>query len=214
MGAKMSDKIPSSVKSFLSHVSLVTKIHGVNLDIAKSRFVECGGSRCNGFFVENPKPILAVASKQPMNKWLPILAHEYSHMTQWVEKSPVWTENFVGGFETMEIIDLWIAGKIELSKEQLDDYISKARNVELDCEKRTVNIIKLFGLPIKIEEYIQKANAYVFFYKIIKNTRSWYKIGKEPYNIRSVWRWMPKDFNNNYDWLTSIQYEVLKDLTE
>lgn len=210
----MHKKYSRSVQFFLSHVKHVAKIHGIKLMLVNSRFVECGGNRCNGFFVEKPKPILAVATKQSLNKWLPILAHEYSRMIQWIENSPLWAENYIGGYETVDIINLWIEHKIELSKEQLNDYIQRIQNIELDCEKRTVNNIRLFGLPIKIEEYIQKANSYIFFYKIIRHSRCWYKIGKEPYNLRSVWRWMPKDFNNSDGRPNTVQYEVLLDLTE
>lgn len=213
MGEIVSKKYPRSIQFFLSHVKHIAKIHGVKLLLVDNRSVSARGKLSNGLFMESP-PTLVVAMKQPIDKWLPVLLHEYSHMTQWIDELPLFTDRYIDGFGINSLITLWINHRIELSKEQLNDYIQRIQNLELDCEKRTVNNIKLFGLPIKIDEYIQKANSYIFFYKIVRHSRCWYKIGKEPYNLRKVWRWMPKDFNNNDGRPDMVQYEVLLDLTE
>lgn len=90
-------------------------------------------------------------------------------------------------FETVDIVMLWIENKIELNENQLDEYIKLSRNVELDCERRSVSKIEAFNLPINVKEYIQKANSYIFFYTAMKKTKAWYVPGKEPYRNKEVW---------------------------
>ena len=48
-----------------------------------------GNVRCSGWFDEENKE-LVVAINRP--DWIEILAHEYSHLTQWVEQIKVWKQ--------------------------------------------------------------------------------------------------------------------------
>lgn len=61
-----------------------------------------------------------------------------------------------------------------------------------------------FDLPIDLEKYVQRANAYVYFYTAMKSTRKWYTIGKEPYNTESIWKHLPPHFNLDYDAIPTI----------
>lgn len=200
------DFLPLEVKTFIAHLQILTEHNGVDLRLSPERevFFKIGGKGCNGFFEDNSTyPILAVATGQPLEQWFPILIHESSHMDQWMEQIPEWTGNVIGSMEMMEIVDLWCDDIVELSPEQLNRYISAGQRVELDCEIRTVEKIKQYNLQIDIDEYIQKANAYVWFYAMIKETRAWYEIGKEPYNDEQIWTMMPKVF------LKASDYETL-----
>jgi hypothetical protein len=69
--------------------------------------------------------------------------------------------------------------------------------MELDCEKRSVAKIKQFKLPINIKEYIQKANAYIFFYRALSKTRKWTTKDKSPYTVEAVWKKMPSKLLNS-----------------
>ena len=116
-------------------------------------------------------------------------------MDQWVEKVPEWTEN-VG----MDNIEKWLNGDDTVNMNNIDNEIRTSIIVEVDCEKRTVEKIKKYGLDsiINIDEYIQKSNAYVLFYLWMRKNRKWYTIGKEPYNIPDVVNIMPKTFDIDY----------------
>ena len=121
-------------------------------------------------------------------------------MDQWVEKVPEWTEN--GG---MDNIEKWLNGDDTVNMNNIDNEIRTSIIVEVDCEKRTVEKIKKYGLDsiINIDEYIQKSNAYVLFYLWMRKNRKWYTIGKEPYNIPDVVNVMPKTFDIDYTILDS-----------
>jgi hypothetical protein len=90
----------------------------------------------------------------------------------------------------------------------IDNEIRTSIIVEVDCEKRTVEKIKKYGLDsiINIDEYIQKSNAYVLFYLWMRKNRKWYTIGKEPYNIPDVVSVMPKTFDIDY---TELSPDIL-----
>jgi len=79
-------------------------------------------------------------------------------------------------------------------------HIDLVKELELDNEKRSVKIIKEFGLDscINVEDYTRKANAYIQFYNYIKTTRRWSDPKNSPYNNNTVIQAMPKVFRMNY----------------
>lgn len=186
------------VLRFCDHIKETAKKHGVLFTLSPESHTPYPTTKdlVNGYLVEFPQKQLAVACGKPMEQWLPILAHESSHLDQLIEKSHYWYDSYVPGttFETVDIIMLWIENKIELNETQLNNYIKLSRNVELDCERRTAEKIKTFDLPIDITEYIQKANSYIFFYTAMKTTKAWYIPGKEPYRTKEVWSLCPTEF--------------------
>jgi len=146
----------------------------------------------SGFFVAQPTPVLGVAIGKEPEEWLEILAHESSHMDQWAENSPAWTGNIMSdGREAVDWIDEWISGK-ELSQEVLEKAVVAAKAVELDCEVRTISKIRSFSLPLLVEKYAQRANAYVHFYSHVAKTRTWNETGRAPYQLEEVWGKAPK----------------------
>lgn len=166
-----------------------------------------GGFPCSGYFVDYETPTLAVAIGKPVNEWTMVLAHESSHMDQWSEGAPEWKDNFVNGKESVDYIDEWCSGK-DFSEEELDDFVKRSIAVERDCEMRTIQKAKEYQLPINIDEETQKANSYILFYTMIKETRKWNKPGRAPYQIKEVWSQMPKTFDMDY----SVVPENLKKL--
>jgi hypothetical protein len=154
------------------------------------------GTEVNGYFIEIPFPKCAAAIGKPIQLWLPIALHEFCHMDQYLEQSSYWEDRLLPGstIEAAEILMLWVQKKIELSEEQRREYITRARDVELDCEMRAVEKIKKFGLPLSIPEYIKKANSYLFFYTAMEYLQRWYLPDREPYNVPEVWKHAPDVF--------------------
>ena len=146
---------------------------------------------------------LHCAMGQPEEQWLPLSAHEFAHFTQWNEQCEAWMNYVIEVKFNNNIHDVgdimwhWVNGE-EVSEELLDASITASREVELDCERRTLKLIEKFGLPIDSEDYAQKANAYVHFYNSIRSERQWYEIDKEPYNTKEVVELMPFDLDRDY----------------
>ena len=198
---KLTESDITKIKVFIEDLKIYTKENNIKLILSPEKGVQFseGGILCNGYF-DDITSTLACALGKDVSQWLVILLHESCHMDQWVEKVPEWTEN-VG----MDNIEKWLNGDDTVNMNNIDNEIRTSIIVEVDCEKRTVEKIKKYGLDsiINIDEYIQKSNAYVLFYLWMRKNRKWYTIGKEPYNIPDVVNVMPKTFDIDYTILDS-----------
>lgn len=183
--------------------------HGVKFVTTDTEHVQypVGSVPVSGYFIDYGKPELGVAIGRPVEIWSATLAHESSHMDQWLEKSKYWIGNYINDKEAVDYLDEWIAGT-EYTPEEIDTYVNAAIGVEWDCERRTVEKIKEYNLPLDPIEETQKANSYILFYTMLKETRKWNKPGKAPYLIKEVWSQMPKTFDIDY----SVVPENIKDL--
>ena len=193
---KLTESDITKVKVFIEDLKIYTKENNIKLVLSPEKGVKFseGGILCNGYF-DDITSTLACALGKDVSQWLVILLHESCHMDQWVEKVTEWTEN-----AGMDNIEKWLNGDDSVNMKNIDNEIRTSIIVEVDCEKRTVEKIKKYGLDsiINIDEYIQKSNAYVLFYLWMRKNRKWYTIGKEPYNIPDVVNVMPKTFDIDY----------------
>lgn len=188
------DNIPKNVTNFLRRELKKCKDNGVRIHMPSSTNLFDLSGNCSGYFDENPLT-LAVAVKGSYKKWLPVFVHESCHMDQWLEQDPVWTKR-VSRYKALNLFDKWLSGKIKLDKYIKKDLIDCILNIELDCEKRTVEKIIRNKLPIKLETYIRKSNAYVWSYRILQKTRSWDHC--TVYDHPLVLKTMPTEFIEDY----------------
>ncbi len=193
---KLTKEEIEKVKLFIDHLKNFAKENNIKLFLSPEKGVSLGGPNilCNGYF-DGDNRLLACAMGKDISYWLLILLHESSHMDQFLENDPAWTNN-IGLVQT----DEWLAGKEDVDLNVIAEEIRTSIDIEVDCEKRTVEKIKKWSLDkiIDTEEYIQKSNAYILFYLWMKKNRSWYTIGKEPYNIDEIVSIMPKTFDIDY----------------
>jgi hypothetical protein len=182
-------------QDFLDFVKRECKKHGVSVKITKGNYIrtiENGKAfHCSGYFDAESR-VLAAASGHAM--FLEVLAHEYCHLTQWVEQCKAWTDQETE--DSMGKVWAWIAGK---NVRNVDRHLNRATMLELDNEKRTVKIIKKFKLPIDIDTYVQKSNAYVLYYQHMKYTRKWCNRKNSPYKVPEIFENMSKKFNMKYN---------------
>lgn len=177
-------------QDFIQYVKSRCKEHGVKCSLRNSKFVKMEGHvKCSGWFDEEV-PELVVSMNRP--DWIEILAHEYSHLTQFVEQIPVWTE----GVTSLPVVWAWLDGK---DHPKIDYHIDSAKELELDNEQRTVKIIQAFELNIDLDHYIKKANAYIMFYNWLKQTRRWSSPHNSPYKNQRLVDAMSSKFNMNYN---------------
>ena len=206
----LTEEQQSKINKFISDLEQKCSEHNINLLIPNTPGVQypSGNTLTNGYF-DSDNRVLACATGKELNQWLPILIHEASHMDQYLENDPVFIES-LGLDETFK----WNEGSEDVDFNKIDREIESGIAVEVDCEKRTVEKIKQYGLEfvVGIEEYIQKSNAYVLFYLWMRKNRSWYKIGFEPYNVKSVYSKMPKTFEIDYTTMTQDVSEAFDDL--
>jgi hypothetical protein len=191
--------IPQEAQEFLNRVKADCKKHKFKLSLRKTKYVMAGkGIKCGGYF-DSENRMLVVATNRP--DWLELFVHEYAHMTQWMENCPAWkyTENIT------DEIDRWLSGENVPNIEQI---IVSTRALELDNEKRSVELIKRFNLPVDLSHYVQKANGYIYFYTWIMTTRRWAKPGNSPYSNEKVISTMPNEFQDSYEELPDYVRQI------
>ena len=165
---------------------------------------------CSGLFEDEPDPCLSVNCAKNLEDWLIIFVHESCHKDQFLEKTPEWTNKIGSLYDPLDIFDMWVDGHIELKKKQLKPVLKYITEIELDCEKRSVEKIKMNNLPINLQDYIQKSNAYVWYYHAVSKYRSYTK-KQSPYSNSNIWTKMPVDFDCNY---SKINSKMLKLFTK
>lgn len=158
---------------------------GIHIVMSPSNYIYYKDTgKINGCFDEE-NATLSFSVGHELKEWLSLFVHEYCHFCQWFDNADVWQHE-----DTFEELNSWIEHKIELSPERVNEIITPTQLLEWDCEKRVLECIKDWSLPIPTREYTRKARAYVIFYEYIKKHRKWYKIGNEPYRTEEVLKLM------------------------
>ena len=192
-----------NVRAFINHVKGHCKEVGIKCDIRPVKYLVLSGNiRCSGYFCEETMR-LVVAGKS--KDWLGVLAHEYAHLTQWQDKSTnIWNTGSTG----VTHLDDWLGGKkIRSIKKAIDQSIK----LELDNEKRTVKLIKKWCLPIDLNDYIKKANAYLLSYRWMRVTRKWSKPNNSPYGNKAIIAAMPPNFSLDYKTIAGKYLKLYKE---
>jgi hypothetical protein len=184
----------AKVKAFVSHVKAECKRKGIRVELRKSKNLNLGqGMRCSGYFDEGNSR-LVVAANHPLS--LGVLVHEFGHFTQWDERLPIWDK----ACHAIACIEEWLNGK---EVKNIKKWLALSRDLELDNEKRAVKIIKEFNLPVDIDLYIKRANAYVLFYNWMLISRKWSKPTNSPYRNTLLLDACSNKFNMRYDKLSA-----------
>ena len=177
-------------QSFVDYVKKECRSRKVKFDLRKrSGYLRLSGNiKCSGYFDGDFKELVVAAKRKD---WVEILVHEYGHLTQWAEQCEEWV-----ACGNVDHVDRWLAGE---EVEDVFDHIRTLRNLELDNEKRSVELIKRFDLPVDIKTYIKKANGYVYFYTWMMKTRRWSELENSPYSNENIINAMPEEFQEDYE---------------
>jgi hypothetical protein len=151
------------------------------------------------FGAEKGEEEFVVALKHPMG--FEILIHEYCHFLQWKYDRRLWDKSLL----TYDILFDWInyprfqyginLKDHEVSQAELDQSLHDILEIEHDCEKRALKLLK--NCPIEdfdIEKYVRAANAYLWSYHINRELRT---RPKNPIYSERVLEHMPNTFNPN-----------------
>lgn len=188
----------SNVKNAIKDIRKKAKQNNVKVILSKKKIIEYDKKiYVSGYFDYNKPTKLAVAINKPQKDWIMVLMHESSHMDQWIEKSKIWVDAINRTTDSVTLLEYWIQNKIQLSDFKINMIIKRNRNLELDCERRAIKKALKYNIKINIQEEIQKANSYIYFYTMLKYSRTWYTTA--PYYVKEVWSQMPKTFDNDYN---------------
>lgn len=119
-----------------------------------------------------------------------ILLHEYCHFLQWKTDRKLWDKSN----ETYDVLFNWISDPdLVLSDSDLDKSLYDILEIEHDCEKRALKIVK--NSPIEdfdTDKYIRAINAYLWSYHINRELRI---KPKRPIYSERVLEHMPSSFS-------------------
>lgn len=191
---------------FEKYLSDQCKKHNVEFVVSQKTRVFYQDTTCNGFFESHypinysfesitngifPQllednhslnPVLAAAKGGKTDiEFYSLLAHEYSHLCQFFEKSKYWPtkqnfEDWESIFSTTPTPNHQIAWE-------------KIVMVEADCEMRVIQLINDLSLEIDTTKYAQAANSYLYFYTWCLKNKKWYTTA--PYEIPAIVNLMP-----------------------
>ena len=185
-------KLSKKDKEFMELVKSECKKYKVSCKLKDVKYLKPTPSiRCTGYF-DDENRTLQVAMKQRDS--FEVLVHEYCHLTQWIDKVPVYTK----ANKYLLAVDKWIEGT-DLQDSVIDAAIQGCVDLELDNEKRSLKLIDVYGLSIDKELYVKKANAYLYFYHWMRKTRKWSAPKNLPYRNKRINDAMPTTFKGKYD---------------
>lgn len=191
----------------LIHVMGDCRRHGVKLVLSAQEYLD---DKTVGWFSAVPNTKideheLVIATGRPIDDWMPTLLHEYNHMQQWLEDPVLFARRDVLEGKVFE----WIDHKIELTDVEADEACIEAARLELDAEKRTVQLIKDWAITDIIDPvvYAQKGVAYGNFYKAVRRFRKWYRPDSSPYRIDQIRMQFPTEIDP--EWLPTEHHMKL-----
>ena len=177
-------------REFLAFVRGRCEKHGVEFVAKQTEDVATRGEiKCSGYFDEEK---LVLCMDRSPRRWVRALAHEYSHLWQYVHKTKAWVECD----DAEDIIDRWIGGE-EFPMHKILDCMQRTIACELEAEKKAVTIMKAYKLPVNIDRYIRGANSYLYFYLWAVIRREWY-VQANPDAADQVVRTLPNKFQPHY----------------
>lgn len=91
------------------------------------------------------------------------------------------------------MIDSWFAGK-EYAERDLSRAFRIVRTMERDAERRSVELIQKYELPVNLDLYIKRANCYIYAHFIMERHRKFWAFKQDPFYSRKVLAIMPNDF--------------------
>lgn len=189
---------------FVEHVKNTCKTFNVQCKLKNTKYLKLDAkNRCSGYFDESV-PVLACAMNRPDS--FEILVHEFAHFTQWAEQCTAWT-NAMNGGAYIKFNDMLDGKKVR----NLSHYLGLCRDLELDNEIRSVSLINKFKLPIDKNQYIKKANSYIYFYNWMMISKRWCKSNNSPYNNKRLMEVMPSHFKNDYTVLPGHIEQIFKE---
>ena len=150
------------------------------LEISQKILYDYGGKitflpkQADSYF-EFDSNLLGIFSIRPRNKtvWLETYIHEYCHFLQKLYKTDAYREYMKMRKGCYSLIYNWLFLHENTSKSDIKRAFALTRNLEHECEKMSVLLVRQFDLPINTEQIQRKGNAYLCFYHAVEKHRQW-----------------------------------------
>ena len=191
---------------FVKHAKRLCRRHGVSLRFLNKKYASTDGrDKVQGFFCEgdeDDKPQIVIAKKNNRTDWLGTLCHELGHMFQWLEGDLTYAALDYSGTDANAIFD-----ETDRPLEERKHAMLLVLANELDAERRAVDMILKWGLPINTVRYIKQSNAILYFHHIAIETKRWAE--RKTLNSKRILDKMPSTFDNDYSTIPDEMKHVM-----
>lgn len=180
-------------EEFVAYIIKKTLKAGISLKLINEESVPYDNDEkntCSGYFDEHE---IVVATKKKESDWVGVLAHEYCHLTQ--KLNNVFQEKI--DYEASNNLEKGITGK-RVSSKKFKESVDRVQAMELDNERRTIRLLKRLKVELDYDNYIRKANSYIYLYTLIKKYRKWIMPNCPPYKFKEITNLMPTKFLKDY----------------
>jgi hypothetical protein len=157
---------------------------GIDIELRDTKYVINGNQRCLGYFDIHSSKI--VVAKNSEENYIGTLVHEYCHFLQYLDNK----KDFLRKIVSITTIIKWINGS---EQKNIKKHIDIIKDLELDNEIRTVDVLKKYKTSVDINHYIKSANSAILSFNLLKKNRKW--------NYRMIEEWrdkMPSKLNIKY----------------
>lgn len=173
-------------RRFMRHIAAHLREYGFRLIYGRGETVNAGGYRIPAY-MDDANRIVRVARKARC--WFQNLVHEYAHFLQWLDGARV----FTGSAPHINRVDRWLGGK-DCDAVALRRSFRAIRDLEMDCERRTVELIRRHGLSIDVRRYTKHAHLYIYGHYLMEQTRKPWPFSRSIYRSRRLVEMAPSTF--------------------
>lgn len=197
---------PKIYSHFIDDTLEIADKNRITIRVSEDKLVyenETDKTGCVGYFSSYNRELAISVYDKNIIKWVGLLVHESCHMDQYLEDRVFWNRCINGTANFFE----WLDHKREFTPRQLEKNRNLAIELELDCEKRSIEKIKKYKLPIDIKQYKQKSNTYFYGIMYCGVKRNWYN---RIYSKKAIWSLAPDRFQRRYTDIPPRMYQVFE----
>lgn len=158
-------------------------------------------SRVSGYYSKQAKTIMVKFDEF----YLETLLHEYCHYLQYQSKKPITKDIDYH----LNIMWKWLNKEIEIDIKLVKKSILAVQNLELDCERMVLKLVKKYKLKIDLERYISIANVYIYFHNYVLRNRTWLKDDMGIESFEELLLLVPKDLKGKRNTMDEAWYYLM-----
>lgn len=176
----------SNVLKFIDQLKKDCKSNQIGLFLYDQKFIIDDGNKFGGWFCPVKKELHCSFPNKLQTKFVELLIHESCHMDQFLNQTPKWVKE--QNNDSLSIFWEWLKNPTKIN---INQHLLNVQLMEAECEQLSIQKIIDLDLGINIQQYTQKANSYLLFYSVLKETKKW--CDYPPYRFKDIWQQMPSD---------------------
>lgn len=182
----------SNVLKFIEQLKKDCRANQIGLSLYDQKFIIEDGNKFGGWFCPVKKQLHCSFPNKLQTKFVELLIHESCHMDQFLNQTPKWVKE--QNNDSLSIFWEWLKNPTKIN---INPHLLNVQLMEAECEQLSIQKIIDLDLGINTQQYTQKANSYLLFYSVLKETKKW--CDYPPYKFKDIWRGLPDKILSNFE---------------